>query len=593
MTSRQERVTKDLLSCEIGSCRKKWKGKLPLALIFPNSYQLGMSNLGFQLVYALLNKNSDIVCERFFLSRGATPLSIESNRPLRDFPILLASVSFEHDFLGLLELLCLAGIEPLAEKRLRKGGRAEPGNPLLAAGGVATFIDPEPLAPFVDFFLLGEAEPVIDQLISYLFEFAYGGLRDELLSSMARSVRGCYVPALYGPIYFEDGRLSSIEAKQGAIYPVKTNISPAYEGAGHSQILSSEAEFSNVHLVELGRGCSRSCRFCAAGYVYRPPRLWSAEAIIEAIRARPQASRKVGLLGMEMANQADLQKVAAFLLAEECSLSFSSLRADALGPSLLELLGSSDIKSAAIAPDGPSARLRQVINKGISADDCLHAAESLVRAGVRNLKLYFMIGLPTEDTDDLFEMVELVAMVQKKILEVGRARGRLSSITLSINSFVPKAWTPLQFHGLAPLKELKAKVKFLRKQFAGFNNLKLQFDHPDKAFFQAMLSRGDRRVGEVLLKVSRSKKNWRQVYKANGVDPSFYAMRLRDKSELFPWEIVDHGLKRRYLWEEYQRALQARPSTGCEIASGVECVKCGACRGQKTEVRRQKTEDRS
>ncbi len=570
-------VQPDLFSLETGSYKKKWKGKLPVALIFPNDYHLGMSNLGFQLVYDLLNANPDIVCERVFLpADNSTPLSIESQRLLRDFPILLFSVSFEHDFPAIIDLMLRSGIEPWTKER-RAAGEVAAGTPLVIGGGVATFINPEPLAPYMDFFILGEAEPVMGELQDYLFKFAAGADCRDLLLQAASELPGCYVPSLYEPIYNDDGILSEMRPADGVPAKIKKNIAGAMPVAGHSKILTPETEFSNIHLVELGRGCSRGCRFCAAGYVYRPPRQWEPEAIIAGIEARPDVSKRVGLLGMEMAKLANLQKIAAFLLEQTCSLSFSSLRADALNETLLELLATSKLKTAAIAPDGGSERLRRVINKGISQDDCLVAAEALVDIGVRNLKLYFMIGLPTETEDDLNEMVELVRLVQERIAGIGQARGRLTQITLSINCFVPKAWTPFQFHGSFVLRDLKAKVKFLRKKFKGFNNLKLLFDQPQHAFFQSMLARGDRRVGELLYEIVQSERNWRQVCKANGVNPDFYAARLRGRDEVFPWEIVDHGLSRNFLWNEYQLALQAKSSRGCEIAKVKGCKRCGVC----------------
>ena len=566
----------DFLATEKGTQRKKWKGLLPVALIFPNRYGLGNSNLGFQLVYALVNSLPGFVCERFFYQDNQPPISLESGRPLRDFPILLCSLSFEQDFLNLLALFFAGGIEPLAEKRSANANRFRPGQPLIIGGGVASFINPEPLAPFVDMFVVGEAEPILPQLMAHIAERLTVEGPEELLRGIVREFSGCYVPRFYTMHYGEDGALTRIEAEPGVPNRVRRVVLDKSPVAGHSQLLSPEAEFSNLFLTELGRGCSRGCRFCAAGFVYRPPRLWSAESILAGLAERPEDIKRVGLLGMEMARGEDLARIAEYLLHEGCALSFSSLRADAISGELCGLLAQSRLKSAAIAPDGGSERLRRVINKGISEQDVLCAAEALARAGINHLKLYFMLGLPTENEDDLAELLLLTDKVRKTLLGVGRETGRMGNITLSVNSFVPKAWTPFQFHGFAPLTVLKNSIKLLRKGVAGMANTRLVVDQPANAFYQAVLARGDRRVGLALNAMLQNGQNWRQTMQGNGIEPEDYAMRQRGQDELFPWEIIDHGIDRHYLWAEYQRALREKSTIACDTA---QCRRCGVCHG--------------
>jgi radical SAM superfamily enzyme YgiQ (UPF0313 family) len=568
---------------ETGSIKKKWKNKLPVALIYPNRYNLGMSNLGFQLVYGLLNRNPSIVAERVFLPEsGHKVLSIESNRPLADFPLLLFSISFEHDYLNLITLLAMAGISPLAAERTQKNHSIQPANqggqPLVIAGGVATFINPEPLAPFVDLFIIGEAEPVLPQVMSQLISEADHLAKEDLLLKIVDQNPGCYVPEFYEVDYKDNGTVSSMAPKKEfASLPKKIKkvvmLSPGGL-AGHSQILTPDAEFADLYMTELGRGCSRGCRFCAAGFVYRPPRLWSADTIIKSLENRPVISKRIGLLGMEMADSENLARIADFLRKETCSLSFSSLRADVISPSLLELLGKSGLKSVAIAPDGGSERLRRVINKGITENDVLSAAENLIKAGIKNLKLYFMIGLPTENFDDLEELVYLVLQVKKKMLALGRARGRLSNLTLSINCFIPKPWTPFQYHPVEPVSVWKQKLKFIRSKLAGEPNIKIKSENPEKAYFQAILARGDRRVGMALLTMVRNSCTWRQAFKMEKLNADDYALRERSGDELFPWEIIDHGIDRRYLWAEYHKAIEAKTTLPCDTSL---CKRCGVC----------------
>ncbi len=568
---------------EKGSIRKKWKNRVPLALIYPNKYGLGMSNLGFQHVYQQLNQNDVIVAERVFLPESRTkPLSIESGRPLADFPLLLFSVSFEQDYQHLIMLLEMSGIPPLAAARTdinrNISALAAGGQPLVIAGGVATFMNPEPLAPFIDLFIIGEAEPILDSVIADILKEISRKDKEKLLAGIGAKHAGCYAPALYQVTYDSAGVFRAHTPKED--YPSlpqridKVIMDTPGSVAGHSNILTPLAEFSDLFMTELGRGCSRGCRFCAAGFIYRPPRLWKAQSIIAAIDSRPQDSLKVGLLGMEMARREDMALIADFLANQSCSLSFSSLRADIINSSLLKLLGSSNLKSAAIAPDGGSERLRLVINKGITENDVLAAAELLAKQGISNLKLYFMIGLPTETQADLDEMVELIMKVKNKILTVGRARGRISTLTLSINCFIPKPWTPFQFHPMEKVAHLKQKLKFLRKKIAGQPNVRIKTENPDKAFFQAVLSRGDRRVGHALLTMVRNNCTWRQACKAESINPDDYALRQRGATEPFPWEIIGHHITRKYLWHEYKKALKAKTTMTCDTS---RCKRCGVC----------------
>lgn len=561
------------LAAEKGTWRKKWTGLLPVALLFPNRYGIGNANLGFQIVYDLVNSLPGFVCERFFLG-PEPPRSLESGRPLRDFPVVLCSLSFEQDYFHLLSLLAAGGIEPLAEKRSADAPCFRPGQPLVIGGGVATFINPEPLSPFVDLFVIGEAEPVLAQLMEHLAGRITLQPPAELLNEVVQTFSGCYAPSLYAMHYGGDGVLARIEPAPGVPARVKRLVLAGSPVVGHSKLFSPENEFADMFLAELGRGCSRGCRFCAAGFVYRPPRLWQADSILAALDRRPESITRVGLLGMEMVRREELDRIAEYLLAQGCALSFSSLRADVVESRLCRLLAASRLKSAAIAPDGGSQRLRRVINKGISEEDVLTAAEALARAGISHLKLYFMIGLPTEREEDMTELLALTEKVRRVLLGVGRSRGRLGNITLSVNSFVPKAWTPFQFHPFAPPAELKNRIRLLRKGVAAMANVRMTVDQPQHALQQAVLARGDRRVGLALYGMQKHRLTWRHSFQELGITPEAYAMRQRDREELFPWEVIDHGMDRRYLWLEYKKALAEKPTAACETQ---QCRRCGVC----------------
>lgn len=572
----------DYFSIEKGIIKKKWKNKIPIALIYPNTYSLGMSNLGFQLVYHLLNQDDSIVAERVFLPESNDkPLSVESGRPLSDFPFLFFSVSFEQDYKNLIMILECSGISSLVSLRNDKSqdisSQAAGGQPLIVAGGVATFLNPEPLVPFIDLFIIGEAEPLLPSVMAKLMK-GVGKNKIRLLIKLASELSGCYVPALYQSEYDSHGKLLSIspDARYPSLPQRVKKVVMASPGdlAAHSKILSPAAEFSNLFMTELGRGCTRGCRFCAAGFIYRPPRLWKAQSIINAVDSRPESCSRIGLLGMEMANPEDVSLIADHLANKSCSLSFSSLRADIISSSLTELLGQSKLKSVAIAPDGGSERLRQVINKGINENDVLKAVEILAEHGIKNLKLYYMIGLPTETLEDLDEIVKLSMKVKEKILKIGRTKGKISLLTLSINCFIPKPWTPFQYHPMEATASLKKKLKFLRKTLGSQPNIRIKAENPERAFFQAALARGDHRVGRALLQMVLYNSTWRQAFKKENITPEEYTTRQRDKNELFPWEIIDHGINRNYLWSEYQKALQAKTTIPCDTA---QCKRCGVC----------------
>jgi radical SAM superfamily enzyme YgiQ (UPF0313 family) len=534
-------------------------------------------------VYGALNRLEGMVCERVFYpepedlhilrERPGNLISLESQRPVQDFDLLFFSIPFENDYTNVVEMLHFAGIPPHSEDR-------SSGHPLVAAGGVAVFLNPEPLAPFLDFVFIGEAEAILPDFHETWEELHDADLsRKEVLARIASEVAGVYVPSLYAVSYRSDGTIDQVEPASGFKVPERV----AYRRADlavhppcQSVVLTPNTEFSNVTLLEIGRGCGRGCRFCAAGFVYRPVRYHAPEKLLSAAEAHLPETARVGLVSAAVSDHPHISTLCESLIDRGGSLSFSSLRADSITPEIMAALKSSKHQAVAIAPEAGSERLRQVINKGLTLDQIYAAAEKLTESGVLHLKLYFMIGLPTETLEDLQAIVDLAKGVKHHVLSKSRGQRRLGVITLSVHSFVPKPFTPFQWVPFAGIQELKERARWVQKALRKVSNVRVHFDVPKWAYVQALLARGDRRTAPFLERVALDGLSWTEALKRVPFNPDFWVMRERCRDELFPWEVIDHGLKRQYLWDEYQRALQSKPSPACR-PEDTTCRRCGVC----------------
>ena len=562
---------------ETGAIRKNWSGKTPIALVYPNTYSVGMSNLGFQSVYRLLNDDETIVCERVFLPEKRIPgkkgkpeklVSLESGRPLRDFQVIAFSLSFENDFLNVLDIIHLAGLP------LRSNARGD-SHPLLIAGGVACLLNPEPLAPFIDCFLVGEAEALF---FPFLKLIRAGLSRSAFLDRLAAEVPGAYVPSFYDACYNPDGTLASFTPnRDNAPSRVKrVFMADIRDTPTSTAVLSSASAFESAFLTEVSRGCTHGCRFCSAGFIYRPPRYRSKACLIQECLKASAVTNRIGLVGTAISDHPDITYVCLSPELAHLRFAYSSLRADAVNESHLAVLASSGTKTATIAPEAGSERMRTVINKGITEAQILSAAESLVQAGIMNLKLYFMIGLPGETPEDIEAIVTLCRKVRAVFLEASRERGRMGQITVGVSSFVPKASTPFQWAAMDTPDTLKKKIKILKAGVNPIPNINVTADSPRGAVIQALLSRGDRTVADLLEACFFDQDNWVATLKSAARVPSLFITRERGKDELFPWDFIDHGIRKSFLLSEYERALSAKPSEPCPI---VGCSRCGVCGG--------------
>lgn len=561
------------LEGETGCRSNPWGGRLSVALVYPNTYRQAMSNLGFLSVYHQINAREDALCERFFLpdaddlaehrKTGYPLFSLESGTFLSDFDVIAFSVSFEGDFLN------LPTIFELGRLPLFAAGRDER-SPLVLCGGVCAFLNPEPLAEIIDAFAVGEGEAILPSLLDALVQGR--GNRREFLKTLS-TLPGIYVPSLYQVNYGGDGSVAALLPTGGAPSRVSRRWVKDLDGApARSWVLTEETEFSDMALTEISRGCSRGCRFCAAGFIYLPPRERSLESLTADIEEGLCHREKIGLVGAAVSDHSRIGDLNASILDRGGRVSVASLRLDSLEAAEVRALKISGHRTVALAPEAGSQRLRDLINKGIDADQIVKAASLLAEEGIPNLKLYFLIGLPTEEERDLRELLDLTALLRERWLERQKAHGRLGGIHLSVNPFIPKPFTPLQWAPMDGEKSLKEKMRLLRSGIGRMANVEISFESLRSAQLQAFFSRGDRRTGHTLPLLAAGS-NLNAACREVGLDPSFYVTRQRPEEEIFPWEIIDNGVTRDYLWREYRRGLEGKPTPRC--APG--CRRCGVC----------------
>jgi radical SAM superfamily enzyme YgiQ (UPF0313 family) len=584
-----------------------------IALVYPNTYHVGMSNLGFQTVYGLLNGIEGVGCERAFLpdspdlliKNGGSIRTIETGSLLSEFDIIAFSISYENDYSNLLTIFEKSNLPPLACERNILSDR---GCPLVIAGGVACFLNPEPIAPFIDCFLIGEAECLLPRFFECLSAFITPDRekpveRRTLLKSLALNVPGAYIPEFYHTVYHKDGtvrqveRLEDVPEKIERLFVKDLSLMPVC-----STILTPDTAFDNTFLIEVSRGCVHGCRFCSAGYVYRPPRFRTVSLLKECMQTGAAHTDRIGLMGAAVSDLPGLAEICSD--TENIRISFSSLRADALNPELVSVLKNNAAKTATIAPEAGSERMRRIINKGITEDDILKAAEMLVSGGIPNLKLYFMIGLPGETPDDVEAVADLCKKIKSCFLESSRAKHRIGQMTVSLNAFVPKPFTPFQWAAADDVSTLKKKITQVKNALKRVANVRVHADVPRHAQIQTLLSRGDRRVSEILLLAHRNKGNWAKTMKEgfgvrglgseglfSALSPQYSVLSTQSSAlssiphpaphrqfafdECLPWDIIAHGVSKSFLELEYQRAMQEKTSPPCRMNN---CSLCGVCK---------------
>jgi radical SAM superfamily enzyme YgiQ (UPF0313 family) len=533
-----------LLSKEKGTVYKDPGGKLTVALVYPNTYHVGMSNLGFQGIYGLLNGMRDVVCERAFLpdykdlteyARTNTELfSMESKKALNRFDIVAFSVSFENDYPNIAKILNLSGIPLRTSERTAY-------HPLVIMGGVCAFFNPEPVADFFDICFIGEADEMLPEFID-LYRSAAN--KSDVLKKSS-GIEGLYAPGFYRIFYDAEGKISGRLAAPSAPEIIKRRyLKDISRSRITTSIITSETEFSEMYLIEAMRGCPWSCRFCVADKIYAPPRRKELQAIREEIQSARSMTKRIGIIGPSLSDYPYIKEV---LQIPGVDFSITSLRAGTKSAELVALMKGH--RSVSIAPEAGTERLRKVISKRITEEDIFHTSEMLLAEGIENLRLYFMVGLPTETREDVEGIVSLV----KKLRDVSQK----GTITLSISTFVPKPFTPFQWHPMEDSGEVKYRLNMVKKDLLPVKGVKVFHDVPKYAYMQGLFSLGDRRVGGVVEEMLKGQ-DWMKAAEASGIDRDFYIWRKKKFSEILPWDFIDMGILKERLWDEYQKALSSK-----------------------------------
>jgi radical SAM superfamily enzyme YgiQ (UPF0313 family) len=560
MSWRIKKKAQVLVQSEEGTVHKDWGGRVSVALVYPNTYAVGMSNLGFQTIYDHLNRLPDVVCERVFfpdpedldehLRTATPPVSLESLRPLRDFDIVGFSVTYEGDYINAVRLLEMAGIPARSTDR-------GPGEPLVVMGGVCAFSNPEPMAPFMDLVVVGEGEEAVADLVA-----AWRAARDaEGGDPRPRALRsllgapGMYVPGAYAARVGPGGEPAGVvPVDPGApAVVVKRRLRQVDAFQTRSILKSPRAEYGHMELLEVGKGCGRGCRFCLEGQVYRPVRHRSLDSLRRSVADIAATGKRVGLVGACVSDYPWIGELMGVLAEHGVEVSISSLRADSLSEELVAALERGGHRTLTVAPEAGTERLRQVIRKAITDEQLFAACDLLRRHGIPHLKCYFMIGLPTEGMADVEAIPALAARMLRR-LQVPAPDGRpFGKLTLSVSSFVPKPWTPFQWAAFDDPRQLEAKLDVI-KRGAGRLGVRVVHENPREAALQALLARGDRRVADFVALAARSGGDWRRALREWDGDPVSYTRRERPVDEVLPWDHLDVGVKKAGLLREWQRA---------------------------------------
>ena len=545
-----------------------------VAIIYPNTYFVGMSNLGLHIIYEEINLRNDSVCERIFLpekkeleayDKTKTPLmSVETQRPMHQFDVVAFDVTFEMDYFHI-PLMLRHGRVPIMGK-----DRTE-FDPIVIAGGPCATFNPEPFADFIDAFIIGEGEGIVSRVLDIIRDGKMEGLDRHAILRQLANISGVYVPSLYVPIYSDDGEFKGYHIAEGAPKTIKRHFEMLTSG-GETVVATNYTEFGAMYIIEVARGCGRHCRFCMAGYCFRVPRVRPLDILKEGVDRAEKLGKKVGLMGAAISDYPEVDELVTYIRSKDMRYSCASLRADSLTQAVVDGLADSGQKTITIAPETGSERLRRVINKGISEEHLQNAATLSAKSGIQHMRLYIMIGLPTETDEDIEAIVGLAERTQAHMAEVG-CKGRL---TLSINPFIPKPFTPFQWMAMDNQKTVEKKLQYIKKALQNNRRIEVLVESPKEAYIQGVLARGDRRLGAVLAACAadRGSKSFKAEMKAAGLDMDEMNYRERSFDEFLPWSHLDMGMDDGYLEMEWKRSVDEAYTPPCVQG----CKRCGVCK---------------